>query len=572
MLTRQRNCAIATLFVGAVIATFLAACSDDLSCAETATCKPQPQLHDASTDSIDGDRRGGLDTSTVDSPFGTDHQDVTPADRSGDTISADVRIDVTQQDARAGDDRTVDAPPNDSLADNADGVRNSDVTSGADTRDELPGTRGDAGDASDAGTTQIDVSVDHGVAADAPNVPDVVVVNDVSTDAMSADACPLNACGGCGPLGAEPGAPCGQCGKYACASDKLSVVCDDPGYVKYKSVAVGGFGTCGLLTTGGVRCWGMQSQDNPWLVPPSVDFLDGVQAITSGWLHSCGVTASGVVRCWGANNEGQLGDGTTVDHWTAPTLDVASGIQSVGTGTDHTCALSAMGDLRCWGTNYAGQLGDGTTMHRTTPPAAAILFDVQAVAAHESYTCALMKSGGVRCWGTFDQSGTGLLSHPPSTDLFSGVKALSAGLVHACALMDNGDVRCWGDNRDGQLGDGTTTTQPNAPTISVLGGVQAISVGRMHTCALMTSGSVRCWGGNYDGQLGDGTASNRSDAASAPEVLTGVALLATGGADHNCALLTTGRLRCWGSNNYGQIGAGDRSAHLTPTDVRDVCP
>jgi alpha-tubulin suppressor-like RCC1 family protein len=88
----------------------------------------------------------------------------------------------------------------------------------------------------------------------------------------------------------------------------------------------------------------------------------------------------------------------------------------------------------------------------------------------------------------------------------------------------------------------------------------------------MVNGSVRCWGGNYDGQLGDGTTMNHADASSAPEVLTGVSLLAAGGADHNCALLTTGRLRCWGSNNYGQLGVEDRSAHPTPTDVREVCP
>jgi alpha-tubulin suppressor-like RCC1 family protein len=72
--------------------------------------------------------------------------------------------------------------------------------------------------------------------------------------------------------------------------------------------------------------------------------------------------------------------------------------------------------------------------------------------------------------------------------------------------MTTGGVRCWGDNRDGQLGDGTTTSRSTPPASDVLTGVQAIAMGFMHTCVLMTSGGVRCWGSNQYGQLGDGAA------------------------------------------------------------------
>lgn len=41
----------------------------------------------------------------------------------------------------------------------------------------------------------------------------------------------------------------------------------------------------------------------------------------------------------------------------------------------------------------------------------------------------------------------------PVTGL-TGVTAISAG----CALLTNGTVDCWGDNREGELGDGTTTS------------------------------------------------------------------------------------------------------------------
>ncbi len=51
-----------------------------------------------------------------------------------------------------------------------------------------------------------------------------------------------------------------------------------------------------------------------------------------------------------------------------------------------------------------------------------------------------------------------------------------------------------------QLGDGTTTNR-NTPSADVLTSVAAIAAGLYHTCALTTSGGVRCWGNNLWGQV-----------------------------------------------------------------------
>lgn len=48
---------------------------------------------------------------------------------------------------------------------------------------------------------------------------------------------------------------------------------------------------------------------------------------------------------------------------------------------------------------------------------------------------------------------------------------------------------------------------------------------------------------------------------------TGVSQISASGQAHTCAVLNTGALKCWGYNNYGQVGDGTTTNRLTPVDV-----
>ncbi len=145
------------------------------------------------------------------------------------------------------------------------------------------------------------------------------------------------------------------------------------------------------------------------------------------------------------------------------------------------------------------------------------------------------------------------------------VLQLTAGRAHTCALLTGGQVRCWGANDQGQLGLGTnadrSAVQPYQNGIVSLGGPAAfIAAGADHTCALMTDGSLRCWGANGHGQLGLGNSAALGDdelPSSIPPINFGLDVTAVAaGGDCTCAIFTDGTLRCWGDNTYGQLGLG----------------
>ena len=99
-----------------------------------------------------------------------------------------------------------------------------------------------------------------------------------------------------------------------------------------------------------------------------------------------------------------------------------------------------------------------------------------------------------------------------------------------------------------------------------LGAYTAIAAGEWHTCALTAGGGVKCWGNNDYGQLGDGTTTRRNTPVDVSGLSSGVAAIAAG-YYHTCALTAGGGVQCWGNNLYGQLGNGEFGYSPTPVDV-----
>ena len=338
------------------------------------------------------------------------------------------------------------------------------------------------------------------------------------------------------------------------------------------SVAVGYAHACAVTPGGGVRCWGDNSYGQLGdgtttrrATPTPVSGLSSnVVAATAGETHSCVVTSVGAVLCWGRNSDGQVGDGATTQRLTpTPVVGLSSGTAAVAAGNAHTCALTTGGAVACWGDNSRGQLGDGTVLDRPIPvPVSTLPGGVTAIAAGADFTCALRTGGGVQCWGANwgGQLGDGTTtsSAVPTevSGLSSGATRIAAGGGHACAITTGGSLSCWGSAGSGGLGDGNGGY--SAVPVAVIGlaaDVTSVGVGFEHTCAVTTGGAVRCWGYNQFGQVGDGTSTTRLTPTPVSGLAAGVSAVA-GGSLQTCALMVSGEVRCWGGDGGSQLGLG----------------
>ncbi len=352
-----------------------------------------------------------------------------------------------------------------------------------------------------------------------------------------------------------------------------------------------------------------------------------VLQVSQGVNTTCAVLSGGRVKCWGYNNYGHLGlgdkehRGDNLDEMGAnlPAVDLGPGqrAKAVTAGQFYECALLETGDVKCWGysvgtgTCLSQMHGDEPNEMGTSLPPVNLGTGLKATAIDARFytTCALLEGGAIKCWGYNDSGQLGLGDTQsrgaagkcgmgdelPTIDLGTGytATAIALGSRHACAIVSGkngtvGQVKCWGDNSGGQVGLADTTKKlgdepgemGDALPYVCLGPQEsaiAIAAGTYHTCVLLAPGRVKCWGKNDMGQLGLGHKNPVVQTCDAPYVNLGTNALATAitvGANQTCALLQGGKVKCWGINTMGSVGAGNPDVIYgdEPTDMGDALP
>jgi alpha-tubulin suppressor-like RCC1 family protein len=347
-------------------------------------------------------------------------------------------------------------------------------------------------------------------------------------------------------------------------------------------VSAGALHTCVLLEDlHSVRCWGSGAfgrlgggsvetigDDETAAASVSFSFGEEVVQLEAGRVNSCVRTVSGAVHCWGRAAGAGLGVPGSEDIGddelasSAPPVDIG-GLALDLSVDDHACAVvddEGVGVLRCWGTNDQGELGAGQNAvvyvgddenpAQLEPVRLGFTAHVHAARAGVDNTCAIVDEQ-VRCWGdgywgvnanaTINDIGDDEYPYvsPPGV-LIPGEYALeiAVGEFNACALLDNHRVRCWGRDETGLLGYELLTedigddeygyvARAHQLGASTDGGVaQALALGDHHACVLTQAGRLRCWGSNESGQLGYGDTDPRGDAPGELESLPDLALVA----------------------------------------------
>ncbi len=361
----------------------------------------------------------------------------------------------------------------------------------------------------------------------------------------------------------------------------------------------GGF--CALLEDKTVACWGENVESQlgqgadagmePSAVPRRVVGLKDIRYLASG----CAIDGEGATWCWG---EGPFLRSTTSAFTTEATpvkLPIPPAtrvsVQSyypAGIGGQYVggCALTESGVL-CWGMNQTGlaQFPD-PNLHGTTPLPPRLIPELSGLAIQELVVgraaFALRSDGTVLSWGVNTTlarvSSLYPDPHPFPTALGRGVSMIDVVDESACAVVQ-GLAYCWGgspyvtsgppDVTGGALPRYVPTPEPVvdiATTSSSVVRMEDTPIAR-RACAVGVSGDVYCWGRNAYGEAGDGTrqfAYQPVKVVGLPAPASRVKVSSTA----TCALLTNGKIYCWGNNVSGQLGNGRmKEPSVTPQEV-----
>ncbi|BDV02715.1 RCC1 domain-containing protein [Candidatus Hepatoplasma crinochetorum] len=331
---------------------------------------------------------------------------------------------------------------------------------------------------------------------------------------------------------------------------------------------------------------------------------------------------------WGYNNQGQIGDGTTInkyypikitpkgqDNWNGNIIDISLNGDHSGITVD-TNYDGYADTLYMWGRNSNGEIGDGTTKDTYIPKKITPnnqnnwngnIIDLDAGNNYSGVSIDTNYDGyadTLYMWGYNNSgqigngsSGSNILNPtiitPENGNWNGAIYDISFGIYHSGATIDSNydgyadTLYMWGDNQYGQLGDGTSNDK-YYPTIIRQqnqddwdGNIIDLSLGRNHTGIVVDNNSgenyntLYMWGANGNGQIGNGTIGPNvwyptTITPQNQENWNGNIVDLSLGHYNSSVIIDNNKdnfadtLYMWGGNNNGQLGDGTQNNILNP--------
>lgn len=388
---------------------------------------------------------------------------------------------------------------------------------------------------------------------------------------------------------------------------------------------------CALHPNNSASCWGNNgfrklnsfSQTNF----PVLSFIN-VRDIALAKNHTCVVDLNNQMSCVGHNVVGMLGTGDTVDRIYLTPVQTGLTFNSVTASDYGTCGIGTDAKTYCWGFNTLKEIGvNSNDQFFKTPQEVTLSINQSQMYLGNRFSCSLDTDASVSCMGQnkHGEIGTGVLSkfelyHNISGHVFN---ALSVGGNTICGLTANQEVYCWGANSVGQAGNanGPFTSVPTkvVPHISQYGVLSNLTAGQANTC-MKIDGNTHCWGNNEQDQLGVESGNFEElyplkllGLENVVQTSIGYGLLChvsperkvkcagfnnvgqagqhytqprislamevpgpeniiqvEAGLDYSCALNDVGQVWCWGSDQYGQLGAGGGLVFYRPPGLAQI--
>jgi alpha-tubulin suppressor-like RCC1 family protein len=240
---------------------------------------------------------------------------------------------------------------------------------------------------------------------------------------------------------------------------------------------------------------------------------------------------------------------------------------------DFASILTSSSTTYSWGYNQNGQLGDNTTISRSSPVSVVGGFtDWCQLSAGKYHNLGVRSNGTAWAWGgggygRLGNNNTIVLSSPVSVvGGFTDWCQVAAGGCHSLGVRSNGTAWAWGLGSFGRLGDNNTTNRSSP--VSVLGGFTdwcQVAAGVLHSLGVRTNGTAWSWGRNYNGQLGNNSNIDRSSPVSVVGGFTDWCQVAAGG--HSLGVRSNGTAWAWGPNSCGQLGNNNTTQRSSPVSV-----